>query len=72
MMRSLLVVLMANGAALAANPVKDAVPLFFIANHGQAPPAVRFMAKGSGLTVYFSAREALFHVAGSTVRMQFE
>ena len=41
MMRKLLLALIANGAALAANPVKDAVPLFFIANHGQAPPAVR-------------------------------
>jgi hypothetical protein len=54
MMRNLLVALIANGAALAANPVKDAVPLFFIANHGQAPSAVRFMAKGSGLTAYTS------------------
>jgi hypothetical protein len=54
MMRNLLVALIANGAALAASPVKDAVPLFFIANHGQAPSAVRFMAKGSGLTAYFS------------------
>ena len=72
MMRNLLVVLIANGAALAANPVKDAVPLFFIANHGQAPPAVRFMAKGSGLTAYFSPGEAVFRVAGRSVRMQFE
>jgi uncharacterized repeat protein (TIGR01451 family) len=72
MMRILLVVLIANGAALAANPVKDAVPLFFIANHGQAPPAVRFMAKGSGLTAYFSPGEALFRVAGRSVRMRFE
>src|ERR1039458_2892947 len=72
MMWNLLVVLIANGAALAANPVQDAVPLFFIANHGQAPPAVRFMAKGSGLTAYFSPGEAVFRVAGRSVRMQFE
>ena len=72
MMRNLLVVLIANSAALAANPVKDAVPLFFIANCGQAPPAVRFMAKGSGLTAYFSPGEAVFRVAGRSVRMQFE
>jgi hypothetical protein len=72
MMRNLLVALIANGAALAANPVKDAVPLFFIANQGQAPAAVRFMAKGSGLTAYFSPGEALFRVAGRSVRMQFE
>jgi uncharacterized membrane protein len=72
MMRNLLVALIANGAALAASPVKDAVPLFFIANQGQAPPAVRFMAKGSGLTAYFSPGEALFRVAGRSIRMQFE
>jgi hypothetical protein len=72
MMRNLLVALLANGAALAANPVKDAVPLFFIANHGQAPSAVRFMAKGSGLTAYFSPGGALFRVAGRSVHMQFE
>lgn len=72
MMRNLLVALIANLAALAANPVKDAVPLFFIANHGQAPAAVRFMAKGSGLTAYFSPGEALLRVAGRSVRMQFE
>ena len=72
MMRNLLLALIANGAALAANPPKGAVPLFFIANRGQAPPAVRFMAKGSGLTVYFSPGEALFRVAGRSVRMQFE
>src|ERR1039457_6226370 len=64
MIRTLLVALIANGAALAANPVKDAVPLFFIANHGQAPSAVRFMAKGSGLTAYFSPGGALFRVDG--------
>ena len=72
MMRNLLLALIANGAALAANPPKGAVPLFFIANRGQAPPAVRFMAKGSGLTAYFSPGEALFRVAGRSVRMQFE
>ncbi|MGA9624181.1 MAG: hypothetical protein WBL65_14330 [Bryobacteraceae bacterium] len=72
MTRNLLVALIANGAALAANPVRDAAPLFFIANQGQAPPAVRFMAKGSGLTAYFAPHEALFRAAGTSVRMQFE
>ena len=72
MMRNLLLALIANGAVLAANPPKDAVPLFFIANRGQAPPAVRFMATGSGLTAYFSPGEALFRVAGRSVHMQFE
>jgi len=71
-MRNWLVALIANGAALAANPVHNAVPLFFIANRGQAPPAVHFMAKGSGLTAYFSPGEVLFRVAGRSVRVQFE
>jgi hypothetical protein len=71
-LRTLLMGLVASCVALAAEPVKDAVPLFFIANQGQAPPAVRFMAKGSGLTAYFSPHEALFRGAGSSVRIEFE
>ena len=48
------------------------MPLFFLANHGQAPPPVRFLAKAPGLTAYFSPGEVLFHVAGKTLRMHFE
>ena len=57
-MRNLLIVLLTASAALAASPANHAVPLFFIANRGQPPPAVRFMAQGSGLTAYFSPGEA--------------
>ena len=48
------------------------MPLLFLANHGQAPPPVRFLAKAPGLTVCFSPGEVLFGVAGNTLRMRFE
>src|ERR1035438_5421077 len=65
--------LLANCAILAAGAGrKEPVPLFFLANHGQAPPPVRFLAKAPGLTAYFSPGEVLFHVAGKTLRMHFE
>ena len=71
MMRCLLITLIGTGAVLAANPAGDAVPLVFIENHGQAPSAVRFMVKGSGLTAFFSAQEARFRLKDSFVRLQF-
>ncbi len=46
-------------------------PLFFIANGGQAPPEVAFMAQGSGLTAYFSRGEALFRAGQASLRQQF-
>src|SRR5271157_2442555 len=61
-MRNLLMVSLATCAALAAGPAGDSVPLVFIANHGQAPEAVRFMVKGSGLTAFFSPEAAWFRV----------
>ena len=69
-MRNLLIALLAMSAALAASPVNDAVPLFFIANRGQAPPQVRFMAQGSGMIAYFSPGEILFRTGNASVRMQ--
>src|SRR6266568_2449067 len=72
--RNLLLVwllVLATCAALAANPARTAVPLVFIANHGQAPAAVRFMAKGSGLTAFFSPGEALFRMGGASARVEF-
>jgi len=48
------------------------MPVFFIANRGQAPEAVRFMAKGSGLTAYFLRREILLRAQGLAVHMRFE
>jgi hypothetical protein len=50
----------------------SSVPVFFIANQGQAPRAVRFMAKSSGLTVYFLRREILLRTRGAWVHMRFE
>src|SRR5450432_4276759 len=71
MMRNLLTVLFAAFATMAAAPSDPIVPLFFIANHGQAPSNVRFMAHGSGLTAYFLPGEALFKVGNSSVRVRF-
>ena len=48
------------------------VPIFFIANQGQAPLAVRFVAKGSGLTAYFQPREILLRAQGAWLHMRFE
>ena len=48
------------------------VPVFFVANQGQAPRAVRFTAKGSGLTAYFLCREILLRAQGVWVHMRFE
>jgi len=67
------ILLLANGALLAAGAGRsEPMPLLFLANHGQAPPPVRFMAKASGLTAYFSPGEVLFRVAGRSLRMRFD
>src|ERR1700730_11477143 len=71
-LRIVLVTLMMNCAGMAASPARNPLPLSFIANHGQAPAAVRFMVKSSGLTAYFSAGETLLIVAGASVRIHFE
>ena len=70
-MCNLLIVWIATCAGLAASSAGDAVPLVFIANRGQAPEAVRFMAKGSGLTAFFSPEEAWFRMEDGFVRVQF-
>ncbi len=72
-LRGYRILLMANCAILAVGAApREPVPLLFLANHGQAPPPVRFMARAPGLTAYFSPGEALFRVAGNTLRMHFE
>jgi hypothetical protein len=48
------------------------VPVFFIANLGQAPGAVRFIAKGSGVTAYFLPREIQLRPHRAPVRVQFQ
>ena len=68
---NLLIALLAASVSLAASPSDAAVPLFFIANHGQVAPEVRFMAQGSRLTAFFSPGEALFRVDDRSVRVQF-
>jgi hypothetical protein len=72
MMWHLLIGLLTATASLTASSSGGTVPLFFIANHGQAPSEVRFMAQGSGLTAFFSPGEGLFRVGDASVRVQFE
>src|ERR1035437_2990896 len=72
MTRTPWILLLTYSAALAAGPAKDSVPLFFVANNGQAPEAVRFMAKGSGITAFFSPGEVLLRHAGTSIHMRFE
>jgi hypothetical protein len=68
--RSLSIVLLAAGAAQAS--AGASLPVFFVANRGQAPRAVRYMAQGSGLTAYFLSREILLRTQGMPVHMRFE
>jgi hypothetical protein len=70
-MRLLLIGFLANYTVLAAQSGKSTVPLFFIENHGQAPAGVRLMAKGSGITVYFSPSEVLYRAGRKSVRIEF-
>src|SRR5262245_45569881 len=70
--RTLLLLLTFICAAPGADyPAGNAVPLVFIANQGQAPPSVRFMVKGSGVTAFFSPDEARFRMGNASVRLQF-
>jgi hypothetical protein len=48
------------------------IPMFFMGNRGQAPAAVQFMVKGSGLTAYFLRGEVDLDVAGGSLRMRLE
>jgi uncharacterized repeat protein (TIGR01451 family) len=47
-------------AAPAAEPPVARLPLTFVANDGQAHPAVRFQAQALGGTVFFTASEVVF------------
>lgn len=66
-MRAVFILLWAWCAAFAG----PRVPVFFVANRGQAPRAVRFVAKGSGLTAYFLPREIVLRMQGAWVHMRF-
>jgi len=67
-LRALCIILLAGGAAAG----ETTVPVFFLANRGQAPSAVRFMAKGSGLTAYFLRREVLLRAGEAWVHVRFD
>lgn len=59
------------GTICASAAAVPGVPTFFMANQGQAPKSVLFMAKGSGLTAYFLRREILLRAPGAWVHMRF-
>jgi hypothetical protein len=69
--RTFYFILLAGGAALAAASGQT-LPMFFIANQGQAPGDVGFMAKGAGLTADFLRGEIRLRAHGARVRMRFE
>jgi hypothetical protein len=71
MPRVLYIILLACGAVPAVG-AGQTLPVIFVANHGQSPSAVRFLAKGSGVTAYFLRREVLLGAHGSWVHMRFE
>jgi hypothetical protein len=63
---------MASAAAIAAAGGGKAIPVFFIANRGQAPSSVQFMVRGSGLTAYFLPTEVDLRLDGHNLRVQWE
>ena len=68
----LLLALLCHAALWAAGPGSDAVPVFFVANHGQAPPDVRFTAQGSGIHAFFSLVEVRYQTPDASLYMQFD
>jgi hypothetical protein len=58
-------------AAVARAAAPDAIPLFFVANHGQAPPLIQFTAQGSGLTAFFSEDQVVFRVSAAPITLLF-
>ncbi len=71
-MQKLIAAVIASFSAFGATPKQNAVPAFFAANRGQAPPSVRFMMKEPWGTAYFSHGQILFRLGEATVRMRFE
>jgi hypothetical protein len=48
------------------------MPVFFIANQGQAPAGVQFLVRGSGITAYFLPGEIDLDVGGTALGMRLE
>jgi hypothetical protein len=67
MLRCLYIMLLAGSVAAE----ESTIPVLVVVNQGQAPPSVRYMAKGSGLTAFFLPREVLLRAAGRAVHMRF-
>jgi len=66
------IILFLQTAALAAGPGNEPMPVFFLANQGQAPPAVRFMTKSPGITAWFLEDSVVLRAAGETLQLRFE
>ncbi|MGH9721154.1 MAG: hypothetical protein ACRD8O_13145, partial [Bryobacteraceae bacterium] len=46
------------------------VPLYFEPNIGQAPPDVRYLARGGGVTLFITARDTLLATQSGAVRLR--
>lgn len=71
-MRISWIVFLAQIAALAAVPGRDSVPVFFIANQGQAPAVVCFMTKSPGVTAWFLDDAVVLSAGGGMLRISFD
>ena len=72
MMRCLWIAAATACSVMAATAGRGATPVIFIANQGQVPEAVHFLARGAHATGYFLSGEAVFQVRGAALRVQFE
>ncbi|MEO8369547.1 MAG: hypothetical protein ABI806_10125, partial [Candidatus Solibacter sp.] len=72
MSRAPLLAIFLSRVLFAASPGPEALPFFFVPNRGQASADVRYMTRGSGLTVQLRASEIELRVAGRTVSLRFE
>jgi hypothetical protein len=72
MVRSLLIAVLATSSVMAAGTGRGLSLVTFLPNQGQAPPEVRFLARGSQSTAYFLPGQILFQVHGDTLRLEFE
>ena len=64
--------ILGGGISLAQTRGHGEVPVFFVANRGQAPSSVRFVASGSGLVAHLMPGEIELRASGDKVVMRFE
>lgn len=72
-MRGSVFLVLASCLAFSAGAAQRvSIPPLFVANHGQAPRTVSFIAKTSGWTAYFSPGEILYRAEEGAIRVQFD